>query len=75
MGNLLNTKEIISTLITIIFFTIEAILHYNIGKTGTISFFHFPTMKEALKILFTIVIFATASTLVTHYIETLFIVN
>jgi|TARA_R110002074_G_scaffold112908_2_gene241348 tetrahydromethanopterin S-methyltransferase subunit D len=75
MGNLLNTKEIISTLITIIFFTIEAILHYNIGKTGNISFFHFPKMKEALKILFTIVIFATASTLVTHYIETLFIVN
>jgi len=32
-------------------------------------------MKEALEILFTIAIFATASTLVTHYIETLFIVN
>ena len=49
MGNLLNTKEIISTLITIIFFTIEAILHYNIGKTGNISFFSFSKDERSLK--------------------------
>ena len=68
-------KKYIVFFSTMFIFAIEAILHYNIGKTGNISFFHFPTMKEALKLLFTIAIFATASTLVTHYIETLFIVN
>jgi len=75
MDNLLNAKEIISTLITIFFFTIESMLQYNIGKTGNISLLHFPTIKEALKLLFTIAIFAAASTLTTHYIGTLFVGN
>ena len=63
--------NIIQIIVTIFFFCIEAILHYNIGKTGNISSFHFPTMKESLKLIVTITIFAIASTLTANYIETL----
>jgi len=69
---MMNSEEIISTIVTIFFFGIEALLHYNIGKTGNISLFHFPTMKESLKLIVTIAIFAIASTLTANYIETLF---
>jgi len=68
---MMKSGEIISTIVTIFFFCIEAILQYNIGKTGNITSFHFPTMKESLKLIVTITIFAIASTLTANYIETL----
>ena len=67
-----ESTNIIQTIVTIIFFCIEAILHYNIGKTGNITSFHFPTMKESLKLICTVTIFAIASTLTANYIETVF---
>ena len=70
---MLGSATIIQTTVTIIFFCIEAILHYNIGKTGNITSFHFPTMKDSLKLISTITIFAIASTLTANYIETLLV--
>ena len=64
--------NIITTLVTIIFFFLESLLHYNIGKTGYISLKHFPSKKEVFNLLITIVGFAIASTLTSNYIEYLF---
>ncbi len=68
---MLEFTNIIQTIVTIFFFCIEAILHYNIGKTGNISSFHLPTIHESLKLITTVTIFAIASTLTANYIETL----
>ena len=65
-------ESIITTLVTIIFFFLESLLHYNIGKTGYISLKHFPSKKEDFSLLITIVAFAIASTLTSNYIEYLF---
>lgn len=65
-------EDIITTLVTIIFFFLESLLHYNIGKTGYISLKYFPSKKEVFSLLITIVAFAIASTLTSNYIEYLF---
>ena len=62
-----STKIIISFFITTIFFFIEAVIHYNIGKYGYIGF-QLPTYKHILKILSTILFFSFLSCCATHYI-------
>jgi len=59
----------VPTLVTIIFFFLESILHYNIGKTGYITLKHFPSKMETFNLLITIVVFAISSTLTTNYIK------
>jgi hypothetical protein len=66
---MIKTTKIIETLVTIFYFCIEALLHYNIGKTGNLTLIHFPTKMEVIKLLGSIALFAIASTLTSNYIE------
>ena len=52
---------LVSFAVTTLFFTLEALLHYNIGKTGKLGLSHFPPAKEALEIVGVVMIFAALS--------------
>ena len=58
----------IQAFITIIFFYIEALLHYNIGKSGNLCCY-IPKFKDNLKIIGIITIFATLSSIMTYLIN------
>jgi hypothetical protein len=69
----------ISTLITTILFTIEAIITYNIGKhdnlkmnfTSFKKLFDIPPIKDLLKICINVAIFASLGSLITYGINKL----
>lgn len=63
-----STKIIISFFVTTIFFFIEAVIHYNIGKYGKIGF-QIPKYHHTFKIISTILLFSFISCCVTHYIQ------
>ena len=58
----------IQFIVTCCFFYMEALLHYNIGKTGGICC-NYPILKDNLKIMGIIATFATLSTIATHLIK------
>ena len=60
---------IIQFVVTYCFFYMEALLHYNIGKTGNICC-NYPILKDNLKIMSIIATFATLSTITTYLIKT-----
>ena len=51
-----------------IFFYIEALIHYNIGKTGHIAF-NIPSLRNNCKIIGIITVFAALSTGVTYLLK------
>lgn len=63
-----KTHIFISFFVTTIFFFIEGVIHYNIGKYGNIGF-KFPKYKHCIKIISTILIFSFVSCCVTQYIK------
>ena len=58
----------IQFIVTCCFFYMEALLHYNIGKTGGICC-NYPILKDNLKIMSIIATFATLSTIATYLIK------
>ena len=62
-------KSIIQFVVVCCFFYVEAIIHFNIGKTGKLSF-AIPDCRENIKIFCIIVFFAGLSSFVTYIIET-----
>ena len=54
--------------VTCIFFYIEALLHYNIGKTGKLSF-NIPPLQDNFKIISIISLFAAVVSAVTYLLE------
>jgi len=50
---------------TVMFFYIEALIHYNIGKHGYLKF-TFPKLKENLLILLVIIIFSCLSSMASY---------
>ena len=64
-------ESIVQFIITVCFFYVEALIHYNIGKHGTFKF-SFPKLKENLLIFLIIVLFSwlssTTSYLIINYL-------
>lgn len=58
----------IQFIVTCCFFYMEALLHYNIGKTGSICC-NYPVLKDNLKIMSIIATFAILSTITTYIIK------
>lgn len=56
-----STTALVTTSVTFCFFFVEALLHFNIGKTGRISLTSFPSNKEMLKIVFVVAFFSILS--------------
>ena len=59
---------IIQFTVTCCFFYIEALMHYNIGKTGKISS-NIPPLDDNLKIMSIIATFAALTSMVTYLLE------
>lgn len=55
-----RTEFLLVTSVTFIFFFVEALLHYNIGKNGEVGF-HFPTNGELTRIVVIVAIFSILS--------------
>tara|TARA_B110000977_G_C11083126_1_gene493596 strand:+ start:4455 stop:4733 length:279 start_codon:yes stop_codon:yes gene_type:complete len=68
---ILNNIQIglIQFIITCCFFYIEALLHFNIGKTGGKLCCKFPKLKDNIKIVCIIATFASLSTIATYLIK------
>jgi hypothetical protein len=58
----------IQFVVTCCFFYLEALLHYNIGKTGRICC-NYPVFSDNLKIMSIIATFAILSTIATYLIK------
>lgn len=56
---------------TTFFFIVEALIHFNIGKTGRISLSVMPSRKELTSIVTVVVIFAFMSVVVGEMISRL----
>jgi|TARA_B110000259_G_scaffold183182_1_gene228060 hypothetical protein len=59
---------IIQFIVTCCFFYIEALMHYNIGKTGEIAC-NIPPLQDNLKIMGIISIFSALTSIVTFLLE------
>ena len=59
---------VIQFIVTCCFFYMEALLHYNIGKTGRICC-NYPKLTDNIKIISIIATFATLSTITTYLIK------
>lgn len=64
----MTKKFIVSTLITFVFFFIEAMFHFNIGKNGDSDKldWHFPSRSELFKIVVIVFIVAFLSEITTR---------
>ena len=62
-----TTESIIQFIITVCFFYVEALIHYNIGKHGTFKF-SLPKFKENLLIFLVIVLFSCLSSMTSYCI-------
>lgn len=58
----------IQFIVTCCFFYMEALLHYNIGKTGDMCC-NYPILKDNLKIMSIIAIFSALSSVMTNLIK------
>lgn len=66
-----NSSDVVIFLTVCFFFTLEAILHYSIGKTGNFSLV-FPPFKDFIKIVTVVVVFSFLSTVVQNMIVNYF---
>ena len=66
-----ETRDIVTFLVVTFFFTLEAMLHYAIGKTGRYTLV-VPTIKDFLKIVSVVLTVALVSTVVTRVIDSYF---
>lgn len=68
-----SSKSVVATVVgivvTVLMFSLEALLHYNIGATGHITFTHFPSRKELVRIITVVVIFALLSEVITVLLQ------
>lgn len=63
---LLNTQ----TIVTFILFSLEAILHYNIGRNTVGNFrLYMPDLQDSIKIFGVVALFSMLSSVTTKYIE------
>ena len=62
----------INLFVTFGFFLLEAILHFNIGKTGRIGLSVMPSFKEFMKIAAIVAFFSIMSVIVANYITEFF---
>ena len=58
-------ESIVQFIITVCFFYVEALIHYNIGKHGTFKVI-FPKLKENLLIILIIVVFSCLSSIASY---------
>ena len=65
-------ESIVHFIITVCFFYIEALLHYNIGKHGTFKL-SFPKFKENLLIFLIIVLFSCFSSMTSYCVINYFL--
>jgi len=61
-----------SLLVTAIFFTLEALIHFNIGKSGHISLRLLPDRKELIRIISVVLLFSLLSAATTELLTILF---
>lgn len=61
---------LITFLTTTIFFVLEALIHYNIGKTGHITLSKLPSIQEFVKIVGVVMLFSFLSVLVSGFLTT-----
>ena len=64
----MDKKQIIVFLSTFIMFSIEAILHYNIGKNGMTSLV-MPSLVDIVKLAVVVGIFSLLSTILSSFIQ------
>lgn len=72
----MQTKYIVSTLVTFCLFTFEAILHYSVGHTSKDKkgfSVVLPGIKDALKIAAVVMVFSILSVGITHLINNYFL--
>ena len=67
-----KSRIAVNTIITFVTFVIEAILHYNIGKTGRISFRYLPGRKDLWRIAVVVAFFSVISEAVSILVNRLF---
>jgi len=65
-----SLKLFVSFLTTTVFFVVEAMIHYNIGKTGHISLRQIPSLREFVKIVGVVMMVSFLSVLVSGFINT-----
>lgn len=66
-----QTRDIVTFIVVTFFFTMEAMLHYAIGKTGRYTLV-IPTLKDFIKIVSVVITVALVSTIVTRLIDSYF---
>jgi hypothetical protein len=64
----MSTTTVVTTLVTFCFFFVEALLHFNIGRTGKISLAEIPNGKELAKIAAVVAVFYLFSGIVSYYV-------
>jgi hypothetical protein len=64
----MHNFNFIQFFVTICFFYIEALIHYNIGKKGTLGI-SFPKWKQNKLIISVIAVFSFASCIITRIVE------
>lgn len=60
---------LVSFVVTTLFFTVEALMHYNIGKTGKIGLSEVPPFREQLEMVGTVMIFSALSAFASEWIQ------
>ena len=64
-----SLKMFVTFATTTMFFVVEAMIHYNIGKTGHISLSQIPSIREFVKIAGVVMLFSFMSVLVSEFIN------
>ena len=62
-------KMFVTFVTTVMFFVVEALIHYNIGKTGHISLRQVPSFREFVKIAGVVMVVSFMSVLVSEFIN------
>lgn len=66
-----SKRDVITFLVVVFFFTIEALTHYSIGKTGRFTIV-MPSAKDFMKIICVVVLVSLTSTIVSKIIDSYF---
>lgn len=66
-----SKRDVITFLVVVFFFTIEALTHYSIGKTGRFTIV-MPSVKDFMKIICVVVLVSLTSTIVSKIIDSYF---
>lgn len=60
---------LVSFVVTTLFFTVEALMHYNIGKTGKLGLSEVPPFHEQLEMVGTVMLFSALSAFASEWIQ------